>query len=170
MRPRIIGKYLGQLAVVLAAVNLVPLGASVYFGDAAVHMLAAVSTGGFSTHDASVAALGGGPAQGAAAAASLLGAVALPVYYRAYQGNWRAVARDEELHPLLAATLGVCVLLLFRLLGLMLKRLAMPSHAVAELRLGGGASEPRKSRAACCCLPLPADGAAVVDSVSHARP
>jgi len=200
---RMLAVYLALSAAVLVLFGLAGLGPF----DAVAHMLAAVSTGGFATHDASLAALGA-PAEAAVSAASLAGAIALPAYYRLYRGGWRSVAADEELRVLLAVTLAVCaalflarfglrwpgaramlqtaamgvsaqtttgfsttevvrmgpaamvilmlamasggmvgstaggvkllrVLMLFRLLGLLMRRLAMPMHAVATLRLDG---------------------------------
>lgn len=89
-----------------AAVAAIWLATGDAFG-ALVHALAAVSTGGFSGFDASLGHWGAGPA-GVVLACALLGAVALPLYHRAWhEGPWRApqtLARDAELRLLLAAT------------------------------------------------------------------
>ncbi|MFU2488077.1 TrkH family potassium uptake protein [Thauera sp. WH-1] len=89
---------------------------------ALTHGLSAVSTGGFSTFDASVA----GWSRLAAATAllfSLLGAVSLPLWHRAWQQGWKQgwregwrrgpaeLGRDPELRLLLVATLTIAGLL-----------------------------------------------------------
>lgn len=68
---------------------------------ALAHVLAAVSTGGFTTGDASLADLAPGSARFALMAVALLGAVSLPLYYRAVRGSWLDVMRDFELRTLL---------------------------------------------------------------------
>lgn len=78
--------------------------------DALLLVLAAVSTGGFSAFDASLAGLG---SAGAAAvlAVSLLGAVSLPLYWRMVHAGpaagFRALYGDVELRALLAGCLLV---------------------------------------------------------------
>lgn len=76
---------------------------------ALLHALTAVSTGGFSSRDAS---LGGLPDYAAPAAmgAALLGAVSLPLYYRAWHSGWRTFVRDAELKALFVAGLAITVL------------------------------------------------------------
>lgn len=76
---------------------------------AVAHALTAVSTGGFATHDASLAAL---PAAAAplALALAFLGAVSLPLYHRVWRHGWRAAAIDPELRGLLAAAAVVALL------------------------------------------------------------
>ena len=177
--------------------------------EALTHALAAISTGGFSTHDASLAAFPGGAPRWVVTGLSLAGAVALPLYFLAWRQGWRKFTANVELHALLwmcglssallalllyhaqgawqpalaghallmatsaqtttgfaslpvseldataklALILSMLVggsvgstaggiklwrlLLWLRLSQLMLHRIAMPSHAVAELRLGG---------------------------------
>ncbi|UCE31897.1 MAG: TrkH family potassium uptake protein [Burkholderiales bacterium] len=82
---------------------------------ALVHTLAAVSTGGFSSLDASVAGLGSRAAAAAAVALGALGAVAMHLYWRSahagVRGWLKVLAADGELRALLA---------LFLLLGLAL--------------------------------------------------
>jgi trk system potassium uptake protein TrkH len=174
---------------------------------ALTHVLAAVSTGGFSTFDDSLAGLEHWSARYVVIIACLCGAIPLPLYYRLRQGAWREAARDLELRALLvcsllligvltwlmaasmswneslrhAALIGISaqttagftslpiaqlddaskialivsmfigggvgstaggikllrLLILFRLLQFLMQRTAMPSHAVAEPRLGG---------------------------------
>ncbi len=191
----------------LWAAGLAPL-------DAAAHALAAVSTGGFSTRDASLAAFQGWLPRAIVAALALACAVALPLYHSAWRSGWRALANNLELRALLVctavtggllalvlgqyeggwtvalvgqaafmatsaqttagfATLPVAgldaaakailmvsmviggsvgstaggiklwrLLLLLRFGLLIMRRTAMPGHAVAQLRLGGRAIEP----------------------------
>ncbi|MDT8383831.1 MAG: potassium transporter TrkG [Gammaproteobacteria bacterium] len=82
--------------------------------DALLHVLAAVSTGGFSRFDASLAGLGSMAAV-AIMAISFLGAVSLPLYWRVIQagwgGGWRTLAGDVELRALLGGALLVSALL-----------------------------------------------------------
>jgi len=74
--------------------------------DALLHALAAVSTGGFSSHATSIAALGGG-ARAVVMALCLAGAVAFYSYYTPVYSSWRAVLADTQLKALLAACLVV---------------------------------------------------------------
>jgi trk system potassium uptake protein TrkH len=195
----------------LWAAGLAPL-------DAAAHALAAVSTGGFSTRDASLAAFQGWLPRAIVAALALACAVALPLYHSAWRGGWRGgwrtLANNLELRALFVctavtgglfalvlgqreggwtvalvghaafmatsaqttagfATLPVAgldaaakailmvsmviggsvgstaggiklwrLLLLLRFGQLIMRRTAMPGHAVAQLRLGGRAIDP----------------------------
>jgi trk system potassium uptake protein TrkH len=79
---------------------------------AVVHSLSAVSTGGFSSADDSLAALGNGPAAYIITLAGLCGAVALSFYYRVYHQGWRQLAHDEESKGLLFAIMLCCLLLM----------------------------------------------------------
>lgn len=76
--------------------------------NAVVHVLAAVSTGGFSNLDNSLAGLGES-ATVAVMALSFLGAVSLPLYWRAVHAGWaggfRALFGDVELRALLIGCL-----------------------------------------------------------------
>ncbi len=78
------------------------------FFTALLHVLAAVSTGGFSGYDASLAKLRQ-PAAIAVMAISFMGAVSLPLYWRAAHAGWRKALRsllgDVELRALLLACL-----------------------------------------------------------------
>jgi trk/ktr system potassium uptake protein len=73
--------------------------------------LAAVSTGGYSPYDSSLAGLGL-PIQTVVVALCAAGAVAMPLYYEAARRHWRTVATDPELRALLIAGLLVAALLL----------------------------------------------------------
>ncbi len=100
-------------ALTLAALTAIWLATDDGFG-ALTHALAAVSTGGFSSFDASLGHWGYGPA-GVMLAFALLGAVPLPLYHRAWrEGLWRGpqrLLRNAELRALLAATALTTVLL-----------------------------------------------------------
>ncbi len=72
---------------------------------ALLHALAAVSTGGFSEHDASLAGFGGLPLQCATLLLSLAGAVSFQLYHRLQQRDWRGVLTDAGLRGLLLSAL-----------------------------------------------------------------
>lgn len=72
---------------------------------ALLHTLAAVSTGGFSEHDASLAGFGRLPLQWATLLLGLAGAVSFQLYHRLHQRDWRGVLSDPGLHGLLLAAL-----------------------------------------------------------------
>lgn len=78
---------------------------------ALLHVLAAISTGGFSSYDASLAGLPSHPAAVAVMAIAFLGAVSLPLYWQAIHAGWRRGAQmlitDVELRALLLAGLLV---------------------------------------------------------------
>lgn len=77
---------------------------------AVLHVLSAVSTGGFSSFDASLARLDSTAAV-AVITISFLGAVSLPLYWRMFHAGWsggfRALLDDVELRALLAGCLLV---------------------------------------------------------------
>lgn len=79
--------------------------------DGVVHTLAAVSTGGFSSHDASLAALPSWSAGAVAIALGLCGAVSLPLYRRVARHGPRVLLRDVELRALLVGSLVLSGLL-----------------------------------------------------------
>jgi trk system potassium uptake protein TrkH len=76
------------------------------------HALSAVSTGGFSTYDNSLAGLGGGSATWIVTLSSLSGALALAVYFRTWDQGWRELLGDTESRGLLGAVALSCVLLM----------------------------------------------------------
>lgn len=78
---------------------------------ALTHTLAAVSTGGFSTFDDSVAGLESYPASFLLAAIAFCSAVSLPLYHRAYRRGLGELVTDPELRALLIAVLVVSGLL-----------------------------------------------------------
>ena len=79
--------------------------------SALLHVLAAISTGGFSSYDNSLAGLASQPAAVAVMTVSFLGAVSLPLYWQAAHGGWRRgvqlLLTDVELRALLLAGLLV---------------------------------------------------------------
>lgn len=86
---------------VLGAVLLWVAGAAPF--DAVLHALTALSTGGFSTHGDSAAALGGRVVQAVLALLCIAGAVSFSLQYRAVKGRPLALLRDREIHVLLLA-------------------------------------------------------------------
>lgn len=77
---------------------------------ALTHTMAAVSTGGFSTLNSSLANLSW-PAQFGITLLGLSGAIPFILYYRLSKGNWREVLADVEVHALLSVTLLMSLLL-----------------------------------------------------------
>ncbi len=84
-------------------------------GDAVVHVLAAVSTGGFSSHDRSLAGLAAPGAAAALLALSLLAAAPFYVYSALFYRRWRTLFRDRQVRTLLACA-GVVAAALFVLM------------------------------------------------------
>lgn len=78
---------------------------------ALLHVLSAVSTGGFSNYDTSLAGLSSRPAAIAVMVVSFMGAVSLPLYWRSAHAGWRkgfqTFLTDIELRALLLACLLV---------------------------------------------------------------
>jgi trk system potassium uptake protein TrkH len=69
------------------------------------HVLSAVSTGGFSTYDDSLAGFGSSAAASLFALLSFLGAISLPLYYLTFMRGWRPLAEDVELPALAVGVL-----------------------------------------------------------------
>jgi trk system potassium uptake protein TrkH len=80
---------------------------------AVVHVLAAVSTGGFSSYDASLAGLNSWPAAYLIIFVSFCGAVPLSLYYLAIARGWRLWFTDVEVHALVIAVLVTTALLAY---------------------------------------------------------
>lgn len=78
---------------------------------AVTHTFAALSTGGFSTRDASFAAFNGTGLPWVASGLSFLGAVSLPLYYFIYLRGWQSLRNDPELPALVLACLAICLAL-----------------------------------------------------------
>jgi trk system potassium uptake protein TrkH len=79
--------------------------------SALLHVLAAVSTGGFAPHDASLAAFDSLHVRYAVILMALCGAVPLPLYYLAWRKHIGEFFRNIELHGLLLITSITCTLL-----------------------------------------------------------
>ena len=100
---RVLAVYLVLTGIGLAL--LVALGLAPF--TALAHVLSAVSTGGFTSSDTSLAGLAPGAARVALMGLAVLGAVSLPLYYRAVRGSWRDAIRDLELRSLVL----LCILI-----------------------------------------------------------
>lgn len=100
---RVLAVYLALTGFGLAL--LVTLGLAPF--TALAHVLTAVSTGGFSTSDTSLAHLAPESVRVTLMGLAVLGAVSLPLYYRAVRGSWQDAIRDLELRSLLL----LCVLI-----------------------------------------------------------
>ena len=101
---QVVGVYL--VLTLLAVLAL--WGAGLDALSAVAHALSAVSTGGFSTHDDSLAGLDSEAAVWIVTVASLSGALALAVYYRIWEQGWRAMTGDTESRALLGAAALSC--------------------------------------------------------------
>ena len=99
--------YARRVAIVYGVLTVCAvLGIWLAVGDgfvALAHGLSAVSTGGFSTFDDSLAGLGPGAAA-VITGFAWLGAVSLPLYYLAWQKGPGVLRRDPELRALIVAT------------------------------------------------------------------
>jgi trk system potassium uptake protein TrkH len=93
------------LGILLLAV----LGTSGF--DAVLYTLAAVSTGGFAPHDASLGALPGLPAQAAVILISLAGGVSLLLYQRAFRQGIGVLGRDRQFQGYLILSLATTLAL-----------------------------------------------------------
>ncbi|MCX4186227.1 TrkH family potassium uptake protein [Methylophaga sp. OBS4] len=78
---------------------------------ALLHVLSAVSTGGFAPHDASLAVFDSQTVRFAIIMLALLGAVPLPLYYFGWRKGFSAFVTDIELRGLLLMTIIICLLL-----------------------------------------------------------
>lgn len=96
---RALAVYLALLAIGTAL--LVALGVGPF--EALLHSLAAVSTGGFSTRDGSIGALGGWHVQAAVIALSVAGAISLSLYPTDWRRGWARLRRDREVRAFLLA-------------------------------------------------------------------
>jgi trk system potassium uptake protein TrkH len=78
--------------------------------EAILYCFAAVSTGGFSPHDASLAGLESHPAQAMVILLSMLGGVSLILYHRLVRDGWRVMVYDRQLQGFLIAGLLMTLL------------------------------------------------------------
>jgi len=99
----------------LAFGTVLLLGLGVGLFDAVVHSLAAVSTGGFSTRNDSIAGLGGVPVQTAVIGLAFCGAISLSLYPRVWRAGWTRMFRDAELRALFVTGCAVSLLLVLSL-------------------------------------------------------
>jgi trk system potassium uptake protein TrkH len=104
---RMLGIYV--LLTLAGGLGLWLLGADGF--DAGVYALAAVSTGGFAPHDASLAGLERAPLEALVVALAVCGAITLPLYHRARLRGPRALFGDLELRSLLVLGAGLSALL-----------------------------------------------------------
>ncbi|MEJ2455394.1 MAG: potassium transporter TrkG [Candidatus Thiodiazotropha sp.] len=81
-------------------------------GEAVIHVLSAVSTGGFATHDGNLAGLPSRSAQILINLLALLCAISLPIYVLLFRREWRRAFGDIELKALLVASGSIVALLL----------------------------------------------------------
>ena len=76
---------------------------------ALTHALAAISTGGFSPNDASLAAVEGWGSRYSIIMVGLFGALPLPLFYFAFRQRFREIFEDMELRTLLLVCLITCI-------------------------------------------------------------
>jgi trk system potassium uptake protein TrkH len=82
----------------LTGVGIVLLGVlNIGWFEAILYCFAAVSTGGFSPHDASLAGLQSHTAQAAIILLSMAGGISLIVYPRVFREGWRVLMNDRQL-------------------------------------------------------------------------
>ncbi|MGD8591094.1 MAG: potassium transporter TrkG, partial [Chromatiales bacterium] len=79
--------------------------------DALVHVLAGISTGGFSSFDNSIAELDNWGARYALMLIALMGAIPLALYHPSYFKSWRELIRHPELRAILILSLTFVLLL-----------------------------------------------------------
>lgn len=79
--------------------------------DSIVHVLAGISTGGFSSFDDSIAALDSWSARAALMLIALAGSIPLALYHPAYFKNWRKIVRQVELRAIMITNLSVALML-----------------------------------------------------------
>jgi trk system potassium uptake protein TrkH len=97
---------------VLTVAGIVALGLlDIGWFNAILYSFAAVSTGGFSPHDASLAGLNGIAAQAMVIALSMAGGVSLILYHRAYRDGWRVMIKDRQMQGFLFVALLMTLLL-----------------------------------------------------------
>lgn len=107
--------YARRVVMVYAALTagafalLIVLGVDAF--TALVHVLAGISTGGFSSYDNSLAGLGSDRARTAVMLVSFLGAVSLPLYWQIFRRDWRPSWKNAEWQGLLALCLLMSLIL-----------------------------------------------------------
>ena len=107
--------YARRILLVYAALTLLGVAVvwlSLHDGFAALtHVLSAISTGGFSVYDRSLAEITQWPGRFFIMALAFLGAIPLALYYKLYHGGWREFLQDAEIRALLTAVLIVSIAL-----------------------------------------------------------
>ncbi len=102
--------------VVLTAGGIIALGLlGIGWFEAVLYSFAAVSTGGFSPHDASLAGLESHPAQAAVILLSMAGGVSLILYRRMIRDGWRVLTHDRQLQAFLITGLFLTLLMAWSL-------------------------------------------------------
>jgi trk system potassium uptake protein TrkH len=112
--PRIaqIGAGVAVVYVVLTALGAIALWAlGMTPFDAVAHAMSAISTGGFSTHDASIAVYGSRGIEAALALLMLIGAMPFVVFLRAATGDPLAMLRDGQVRWLFGLLAGATLLI-----------------------------------------------------------
>jgi trk system potassium uptake protein TrkH len=98
--------------VVLTGVGIIVLGLlNIGWYEAILYCFAAVSTGGFSPHDASLAGLQSHPAQAAIILLSMAGGISLIVYPRVLRNGWSVLTDDRQLQGFFVIGLLMTMLL-----------------------------------------------------------
>ncbi len=92
------------------------LGMSLF--DATVHAMTTLSTGGYSTHDASFGYFRNPGLEWAAVVFMMAGGIPFVAYIRAVKGQWRAAARDVQVRAFLAFLAVASLLVALWLVGL----------------------------------------------------
>lgn len=104
-------RVLGVYALLTVVGTLAVWAAGPGLFDALLHVLAAVSTGGFSSLSGGLAALGGWPVQALVTLLSLCGAVSFSLYFRAWRSGPRTLLADREFVAMLCACVLASLLL-----------------------------------------------------------
>jgi trk system potassium uptake protein TrkH len=86
-------KVYGFLTIIIAATYF---GLGLSFFDAVLHAFSAISTGGFSTYSASIAAFGSVPVEAATVLFMFLGGTNFVLLYRAFKGEGSALLNSSE--------------------------------------------------------------------------
>lgn len=122
----IVAIYVGLTVIVALAL----WGAGMSRFDAAIHAMSTVSTGGFSTHDSSLAFFHNPLIEIIVMVGMALSGLPFLLYFMIGQGQWRSVIRDQQLRWYFGVMLGTAVVLA---LWLMIEERITP---LAALRYG----------------------------------
>lgn len=97
--------------------------------NATLHILSAVSTGGYSSFNTSLNALDGWAPRVAVLVVCVSGALPLALYYQAWQYGWRQLANDREVQTLLLC-IGLITLVLW--MNLLIRHTFTPTEALIQ--------------------------------------